>query len=516
MHSNGSAITAYEIVSNPGSRTVVAGPGTTEAVVDGLTNGVAYTFTVSASNGSGKGLGSVPTNAVEPSLGVEFASDLQPSTATNGWGPIERDRSNGEDAAGDGAVISLDGRRYAKGLGVHAHSVVTYDLTTPCTVFGADVGVDGEVGDRGSVDFRVSTDMGLSAGANASGRFFTEHLSLDLTGATRLTLEVTDGEDGPSSDHADWANAYLTCPPAGSPPSPSGPPQPGSAGPPAPGSSPPGPAAAAGTSAAPVAAPVSNPAPSTELGPASYLLVDERGAVYAFGRAHWLGNAPVGNVPAVDVESSKRGDGYWVLDAAGHVFAFGNAPYLGGPPPLRPGESATSISATPDNTGYWLFTSQGRAIAYGTAPPAGDMSGTRLNGPVIDSVATPSGRGYWMVASDGGVFTFGDAVFAGSMGDTRLNAPIRALAPARNGGYWLVAVDGGVFAFGAPFFGSMGATHLNGPVAGMVGVSSADNAGRGYVMVGQDGGVFTFGAAEFSGSLGGSPPSAKVVSLAAL
>ena len=36
-------------------------------------------------------------------------------------------------------------------------------------------------------------------------------------------------------------------------------------------------------------------------------------------------------------------------------------------------------------------------------------------------------------------------------------------------GYWLVGSDGGIFSFGsAPFFGSMGATHLQRPVVGMV------------------------------------------------
>ena len=46
--------------------------------------------------------------------------DLPWSEATSGWGPVEKDRSNGEQGPGDGQTIRLNGRRHAKGLGVHA------------------------------------------------------------------------------------------------------------------------------------------------------------------------------------------------------------------------------------------------------------------------------------------------------------------------------------------------------------------------------------------------------------
>jgi hypothetical protein len=44
--------------------------------------------------------------------------------------------------------------------------------------------------------------------------------------------------------------------------------------------------------------------------------------------------------------------------------------------------------------------------------------------------ATPDGKGYWLVASDGGIFNFGDAGFFGSAGATALNGPIVGLAGA--------------------------------------------------------------------------------------
>jgi len=36
-------------------------------------------------------------------------------------------------------------------------------------------------------------------------------VSADVTGVRVLTLRVTDGGDGRNRDHADWADARLTC-----------------------------------------------------------------------------------------------------------------------------------------------------------------------------------------------------------------------------------------------------------------------------------------------------------------
>ena len=65
---------------------------------------------------------------------------------TNGWGPVEKDRSNGEAGASDGGTITLNGVTYAKGLGAHAASDIRYALNGACSVFTAAVGVDDEMG----------------------------------------------------------------------------------------------------------------------------------------------------------------------------------------------------------------------------------------------------------------------------------------------------------------------------------------------------------------------------------
>jgi hypothetical protein len=274
-----------------------------------------------------------------------------------------------------------------------------------------------------------------------------------------------------------------------------------------------GPDSSASAAITPAAAPDTVKAgpigPVAGLQRSGYWMVGSAGAVYGFGDARWLGNAPT--TSAVDLEPTGSGDGYWIVDDLGRVYAFGDAVTRGNvdSAKLVAGEKVSSLSATRTGNGYWIFTTRGRALAFGDAKFLGDVSTITLNGPVLDSIATPSGNGYYMVAGDGGIFAFGDAMFYGSMGGKPLNSPVLSLVPDSDGvGYWLVAGDGGVFSFEALFNGSMGATRLDKPITGMV------RNGAGYLMVGQDGGIFNFSNLPFFGSLGGNSPAFPIVSVA--
>ncbi|MFD9790535.1 NPCBM/NEW2 domain-containing protein [Streptomyces sp. NPDC059070] len=153
-----------------------------------------------------------PGSPVPPPTGVNQLSDLPWTSAVGGWGPVERDRSNGEQAAGDGRPLTIGGVRYAKGLGTHAPSDIAYYLGGGCSALRVDVGVDDEAPNTGSVRFQIwrdgtlAADSGVRTAADPPVR-----LNADLKGAAKLRLVVTDGGDGITYDHADWADARLAC-----------------------------------------------------------------------------------------------------------------------------------------------------------------------------------------------------------------------------------------------------------------------------------------------------------------
>lgn len=135
--------------------------------------------------------------------------------ARNSWGPIEIDHSNGEQAAGDGKTLTLNGKRYTRGFGTHAGSEMRYTLEgadATCNRFTVDVGVDDEVGNKGSVVFQVyldgqkAYDSGTMTGASA-----TKQVDLNIAGKHELRLVVTDASNGMSYDHADWAQPLISC-----------------------------------------------------------------------------------------------------------------------------------------------------------------------------------------------------------------------------------------------------------------------------------------------------------------
>ncbi|MET0235221.1 MAG: glycoside hydrolase family 97 catalytic domain-containing protein [Kibdelosporangium sp.] len=147
-----------------------------------------------------------------PVTGNNYVSDLPFDSATNGWGPVERDMSNGESGGGDGRALSVAGTTYTKGIGVHAESDVVISLGGTCRTFTASVGVDDETTSPGSVAFQVVGDGRVlsETGVIRSGTSAAP-ISANLAGVQVLSLRVTDGGDGKNFDHADWVNAHLAC-----------------------------------------------------------------------------------------------------------------------------------------------------------------------------------------------------------------------------------------------------------------------------------------------------------------
>jgi hypothetical protein len=149
--------------------------------------------------------------AIQVKPGNNDLSTLTYTSATNGWGPLEKNQSNGGRGVSDGHPLTLDGKVYSSGLGVHAASAIKYNLDGQCTGFQTDIGVDDEVRSLGSVTFEIWADgVNLFKSAVITGSTPQVSRNVDVTGKKELKLVVTKGGDSIDYDHADWAGAVLT------------------------------------------------------------------------------------------------------------------------------------------------------------------------------------------------------------------------------------------------------------------------------------------------------------------
>jgi alpha-galactosidase len=147
-----------------------------------------------------------------------YLSDQPWTYMANEFGPVERDRSNGESGTGDGRTIQVNGVMYGKGLGGHAPSALEFRPDGTCASFAADIGVDDEVGDLGSVIFQVWGDgQKLFESSVMTGAMPAQTIHVDITGRRSLRLQALS-VDSAVYDHADWANANVVCGAAPPPP----------------------------------------------------------------------------------------------------------------------------------------------------------------------------------------------------------------------------------------------------------------------------------------------------------
>ncbi|MFJ9245016.1 beta-galactosidase [Streptomyces sp. NPDC101776] len=147
-----------------------------------------------------------------PPAGPSDVSALSFLSSTNGWGPVERDTSVGEQAAGDGRPITIAGVGYAKGLGTNSVSDVELYLAGQCSRLTADVGVDDETGGAGTVTFSVIADgKTLVTTPTIHGKQAAVAIDVDVSGAQVIDLKVGDAGDGNGNDHGDWGTPTLTC-----------------------------------------------------------------------------------------------------------------------------------------------------------------------------------------------------------------------------------------------------------------------------------------------------------------
>ncbi len=114
------------------------------------------------------------------------------------------------DQSVSGGSLSIGGRVFEKGLGVHSLTELTFEIAGDFETFVATIGIDDSVQPRGSVVFRilgdtkVLFDSGVMTGADPP-----RDIIVDVSGVNSLTLIVDYGDELDLCDHADWGDARL-------------------------------------------------------------------------------------------------------------------------------------------------------------------------------------------------------------------------------------------------------------------------------------------------------------------
>lgn len=145
-----------------------------------------------------------------PPAGKEIVplSSLELKRIENGWNTVKKDRSI------EGNILSINGQKYASGVGVHANSRAVVKLNGAVTHFYCVAGVDDEA--KTKVPARVKFAITLRA-ENGLEKVVMEKeafrgqafpVEVDVNGWKYLILEVNPLETS-ENDHFDWADAYF-------------------------------------------------------------------------------------------------------------------------------------------------------------------------------------------------------------------------------------------------------------------------------------------------------------------
>ncbi|WP_169977229.1 NPCBM/NEW2 domain-containing protein [Tautonia rosea] len=140
---------------------------------------------------------------------MTYLSDLEPARVeqTPYFGrliPWRRDESL------RGGPLTINGQTFDRGLAVHSHCELTYDLNGRFSTFETLVGFDDTTRGLGRVDCRVfADDAEIFANPDLRAETPATTLRLSVAGAQTLRLVVDYGPDQDAGDRLIWANARL-------------------------------------------------------------------------------------------------------------------------------------------------------------------------------------------------------------------------------------------------------------------------------------------------------------------
>jgi len=143
-----------------------------------------------------------------------YLSDLDPTSYKHvpllelAW-PYHTDRNVG------GGQLRHAGKVFHKGLGLHSMSSLSYALDGQYSRFQAEIGLDDVAARRGSVICRAYVNSGSGwklafESAVIRGQQPLVPVSVDVSGAQRISLIVDRADQGDEWDYVNWIDARLT------------------------------------------------------------------------------------------------------------------------------------------------------------------------------------------------------------------------------------------------------------------------------------------------------------------
>jgi hypothetical protein len=144
---------------------------------------------------------------------VDFVSDSPGLilTSSQEWGELGINAAAHPAGQKKPTAMQIGDKTYAKGLGSHARGEIVLSLERQYSRFEAEIGVQRQDGNCGSVVFRALGDgVEIFKSTKIDGSMPAQPVSFSVEGVGELRLLVNDGGDGIACDLGNWAEARLT------------------------------------------------------------------------------------------------------------------------------------------------------------------------------------------------------------------------------------------------------------------------------------------------------------------
>ncbi len=143
---------------------------------------------------------------------IVYVSDLSPS-GKRVEGLLHRPWPVRFDRGVSGGPLSIGGRTFARGLGVHSFTRLEFEIGGVYETLVATIGIDDSARPRGNVVFRVLGDSNvLFDSGEVTGVDPPRDIIVDVSGVAELTLIVDYGAELDLADAAVWGDARLLKP----------------------------------------------------------------------------------------------------------------------------------------------------------------------------------------------------------------------------------------------------------------------------------------------------------------